>query len=300
MTAPSLFTTTEVAALLHVNESTVKRWTQKGILHCFRTPGGHRKYKKDDVEEFAGRYGYDASDHRPKAEESAFSAATAIPSDYAILTKHYSSLAAKFTEILLRGNEDESFEFLHLLHINRFSLAELCDNIAAQSLRQVGALWVERIVTIDEEHTATNCARGAISRLQMQAPPDGGNGMIAYCGCLGGEFHDIGILCVRNALRAEGWMTVFPGANLPLESFVQGVIRCKPQLVCVSSTTPKSKYQFRRDCAALHDAARHAGAKLIVGGSAAMQAGRLRLDADGAAGSIGEMLEWINANLPGT
>lgn len=39
----------EAAELLHVSPITIRHWAQEGILKSFTTPGGHRRFKKDDV-----------------------------------------------------------------------------------------------------------------------------------------------------------------------------------------------------------------------------------------------------------
>jgi excisionase family DNA binding protein len=57
-----LFLTTEdVSKMLHVGKSTIKRWTDEGKLKCFRTPGGHRKFKATNIEEFIQTYHFDVS-----------------------------------------------------------------------------------------------------------------------------------------------------------------------------------------------------------------------------------------------
>lgn len=53
-----MFTTDEVAKLLNVNKSTIKRWTNEGKIHCERTPGQHRKFSKEDVLEFSKKNNY--------------------------------------------------------------------------------------------------------------------------------------------------------------------------------------------------------------------------------------------------
>jgi MerR family transcriptional regulator, light-induced transcriptional regulator len=297
MIRSSILSTIDVAGLLKVNESTVKRWTEKGVLRCFKTPGGHRKYTQEDVSEFIERYGYKV-DEAALQEEPSPPQPAAVSADYAILTKHHASLSSMLTEILLRGSEDETFQFLNLLRINRFTLVELYDRIVAESLRQIGALWVDRAVTIDQEHIATNCVLQAIGRLQTLLPKSERMEMTALCGCFGEEFHDVGITCIRNVLEAEGWNTVFIGANLPVESFIQAVKRFRPQLVCISSTTPKTKLHFRRDCSLVHEAAKQVGAKLAAGGSATRQCGKNKVDADFIAGTTTELLGWVRAQFP--
>ncbi len=56
-----LLTTDHVSKILHVGPSTVKRWTEEGKLKCFRTPGGHRKFKMESVQEFIRTYEYDVT-----------------------------------------------------------------------------------------------------------------------------------------------------------------------------------------------------------------------------------------------
>src|SRR5438270_632142 len=44
-----VLSTRQVATLLGVGEATVKRWADAGEIECFRTPGGHRKFRLRDV-----------------------------------------------------------------------------------------------------------------------------------------------------------------------------------------------------------------------------------------------------------
>jgi excisionase family DNA binding protein len=50
----------ELARLLHVDESTVKRWADRGLIRCYRTPGGHRKFTVRQIRDFIREYRYEA------------------------------------------------------------------------------------------------------------------------------------------------------------------------------------------------------------------------------------------------
>ena len=39
----------DVARLLGVSGNTVRRWTDDNVLTSYRSPGGHRRYLRDDV-----------------------------------------------------------------------------------------------------------------------------------------------------------------------------------------------------------------------------------------------------------
>ena len=51
--APSeVMTPKQVAEVFHVSEVTVRVWASEGKLSFFRTPGGHRRFLRSDVEAF--------------------------------------------------------------------------------------------------------------------------------------------------------------------------------------------------------------------------------------------------------
>jgi excisionase family DNA binding protein len=50
MPADELLTPGEVAELFRVGPSTVARWADTGYLASIRTPGGHRRFRRADVD----------------------------------------------------------------------------------------------------------------------------------------------------------------------------------------------------------------------------------------------------------
>jgi len=49
-TEQDLLTPSQVAALFHVDPKTVTRWANAGKLSSIRTLGGHRRFRRDEVE----------------------------------------------------------------------------------------------------------------------------------------------------------------------------------------------------------------------------------------------------------
>ncbi len=65
------YSTADVAGMLGVDASTVKRWADSGKLQCFRTIGGHRRFTLKQVKEFISEYhleGFLSSDSSAEAE----------------------------------------------------------------------------------------------------------------------------------------------------------------------------------------------------------------------------------------
>lgn len=54
--AETLLTPREVADLFGVDPKTVTRWAKAGKLTSIRTLGGHRRYRKSEVDELRANY----------------------------------------------------------------------------------------------------------------------------------------------------------------------------------------------------------------------------------------------------
>jgi excisionase family DNA binding protein len=46
------FSTSEVAKFCHVTADTIRKWAEAGRIHVFKTPGGHRRIRREDLLRF--------------------------------------------------------------------------------------------------------------------------------------------------------------------------------------------------------------------------------------------------------
>lgn len=46
------FSTSEVAKYCHVTADTIRKWAEAGRIHVFKTPGGHRRIRREDLIRF--------------------------------------------------------------------------------------------------------------------------------------------------------------------------------------------------------------------------------------------------------
>jgi excisionase family DNA binding protein len=47
-----VFTSSQAAHYLGVSLATIRRWTDAGHIACYRTPGGQRRFSKDQLDGF--------------------------------------------------------------------------------------------------------------------------------------------------------------------------------------------------------------------------------------------------------
>jgi excisionase family DNA binding protein len=49
-----VFTSSQAAAYLSVSLATIRRWTDAGHISCYRTPGGQRRFSREQLDDFLG------------------------------------------------------------------------------------------------------------------------------------------------------------------------------------------------------------------------------------------------------
>src|SRR5215475_533752 len=54
--AKTIYTTHEVSHLLHVNPRSIINWIEQSLLPSYRTPGGHRRIRRDDLLAFLRKH----------------------------------------------------------------------------------------------------------------------------------------------------------------------------------------------------------------------------------------------------
>jgi methanogenic corrinoid protein MtbC1 len=288
-----LLSTADVSNMFKVNESTVKRWTDKGSLKCIKTPGGHRKYKMKDVVEFMDMYAYDITELLVPGKEQL--SKITVSTDYAILSKDFDALSEIFYNTVLEGNRENTFHLLQILYANRISQIEIFDRILFPTFFKIGMKWMSNELGIEQEHLASNTAMHAILKLQDHINKKPKHGRKALLGCLEDEYHELGITGVNNVLDAHGWTTYYLGANLPTESFVDAIENYLPDIVLVSSMTPKSQRWLIEQCGVLRETTQIIGAKLIVGGIAASDKLKKKIPADYVPSSIADVMTFIES-----
>ena len=57
-----VFTSSQAAVYLGVSLATIRRWTDAGHISCYRTPGGQRRFSREQLDRFIASMESDAPD----------------------------------------------------------------------------------------------------------------------------------------------------------------------------------------------------------------------------------------------
>jgi excisionase family DNA binding protein len=258
-----LFSTTELGRLLRVSEATVKRWADTERIGCFRTPGGHRKFRLCDIAAFVERTGYEITAalsallHDGRTDRSV---------EAAVQQDDLRSLAAKFEDRAIRGDVDGLHGMLSCLRTRGVCLASALDEVVSPAFASIGERWARGEISVVEEHVATNSTEEALGRLASPGASPGEAPALALCACLEGERHDLGARAASIVLEGCGYRAVHAGANIPVAD-LETHLRVHPTaILALSSKAPADPVELERQALHLARAARRAGTWMVLGG----------------------------------
>jgi len=66
-----VFTSSQAARYIGVSLATIRRWTDAGHIHCYRTPGGQRRFSRDQLNDFVTSMQDAGEIHDPPATQVA-------------------------------------------------------------------------------------------------------------------------------------------------------------------------------------------------------------------------------------
>jgi excisionase family DNA binding protein len=241
-----ILTTRQVADMLAVSEATVKRWADAGTLLCFRTPGGHRKFRAADIADFRRRHQYDIEKAAGEGVDG---------SDY----------VAQFRSMALSGDSDRLVTLIAQLRMKGLSLAAVFDTVAGPALIDIGERWARGAVTVAQEHLAAQTVVEALSRVRalIEVPATKGRVLLA---APGEEQHDIALRMMAVLLVGMGYSAMMLGARCPVPDLALMITADKPSAVVLSFAVTHPFESVRESVNQVAIATRSVGAKLFVGG----------------------------------
>ena len=258
MPKTDVLSTRQVAQLLGVGEATVKRWADAGEIECFRTPGGHRKFRLRDVTAFVQGRKFEVQGTLPAR----------LSSD---ASEEEGAAVSEFETSALAGDASGCVAQLAAHRLRGESLAAIFDDVVAPALVSIGQRWQLASLSVAEEHIGSQAVIDAIARAQPLAEPPGEPNRAvrgaAVVAAVAGEMHDIAARMVACLLRARGFEVLAPLAQTPARDLADLVLRCRASIVALSSTMPRDLAELSEQVGMAARAAGQSGGRVVVGGA---------------------------------
>lgn len=241
-----------------VAPDTLRKWEQRyGVLEPTRTPGGQRRYSEQDIQRVQWLRDRLAEGWRIGEAARVLQETAAPPlSDPAELREALIAAALGDDPAQASATLDQALAVL--------PLEQAFDEVITPALQAIGDGWRRGEVTVAQEHALTAKVRARLGRL-LSDPRGAIRGTVVLA-CAPGEQHEIGLLMLAVALRADGWRVEYLGPSTPAADALAFAESIGAAAVCVSTTQDASLAQLGEELDALPG---RTGPPLVVGGAAA-------------------------------
>jgi len=254
-----VLTTKELAKVIGVSESSVKRWADGGVLHASRTAGGHRRITVPEAIRFIRDT--HASLVHPEllglADVAAVVREPSPPGDD----------ADRLYEFLAAGAAPRARGLLQSLFMSGQSVAAIVDGPIRAAMQRLGELWQHGPSGIFLEHRATDICAQALHQLRVGVA-ECETAPVALGGAPEGDPYALGSLGAAAVLAADGFDAVNLGPLTPLSTLETAAAELRPLLVWISVSTTEAPERLAAGIAELARRLRPRGASVVAGGRA--------------------------------
>ena len=210
-----IYNSYQIAEIIGVNVSTVKRWTDSGRLKCTQTIGGHRKFHLNHIKDFLTKN---------KKFSTSVNINLLIGENHtlheAIANMDFNYIKSYVYQALKKGNDNKFSSLINSLILKDYSYSSIYDNIIIPLLQRIGDDWANKKISISEEHMICEILRKFLSNINFQykATEEKYN---AFCFTMKNDEHSLPLNMAETVLNNVNTIKTYNlGANLPIEDFL--------------------------------------------------------------------------------
>jgi excisionase family DNA binding protein len=254
----------EVASIMGVNVSTIKRWTDSGKLDCYQTVGGHRKFLLSHLkiflkEKINQKLRVNIIQYLNKGEKELVQRIDRI--DYKYLTDYLFQLG-------LQQSVDSIHDVINSLLIKGEPQYRIYDELVLNVLNRIGDLWSNNKLSIEDEHTMTETIRNVMYRIHSEISKN--NVKIpkkVVCMTLTNDEHEIPLVMVQSILDEINIPSTNLGRNVPVPSIESKIQAVNPTHLIISSNYVLDTDTFNSAISRLIKFCHKKDIEVLIGGS---------------------------------
>ena len=284
----ALLSPRQVAEALGVSESSVKRWSDDGLIATQKTAGGHRKLALADVLGFVRAQGYAIG--KPELLGLARLPRHPLIDD---------SARDQLWTALLSGDGQAIRRMLVGLFVHGGPLPAIFDQLLGPALQRVGSDWEHGNVQVFEEHRAIELVQRALHEIRQLLPgPSRGRRPTAVVATLSGDPYTVATTMAELTLSEAGWSVTNLGPDNPAETLVEAIVTLRPRLLCLGINAVDDVVGFATRYAMIADRAREHRTAVVIGGVAATTDVRAKIRYAACCASMRELADFATSLEP--
>ena len=201
----------EVANILGINISTLKRWTENGTLGCKKTAGGHRKFTIQHIRDY-----YKQHQEAGKKFGAALDNAEHKDIFSLIRSNEYNQLAIKLAETSIISDDLSVNTILHSSYMGGYQINDIFDLIVDPASDLVEHWLCDENISHIEEYISRKLITRSVELLSESKPNGTFNGKAALCINFEDDLPDLGVAMSEVLLRHNGYNVFNTGSHAEL------------------------------------------------------------------------------------
>ena len=211
----------DVAEILGINISTLKRWTDSGVLECSKTAGGHRKFTMQHIRNFYKNKGASGRNSNLGLENIQHKKVYDL-----INKKDFSGLARILADASLESDELSVNTVINGAYMKGISVELICDEIVEPASMIVENALSQGYLSHVETFISMKMMTRVVEGLNQNKPNGSFNGKTALCVNFEDNLPDLGVVMSEVVLRHNGYNVLNTGSHADLGN-LQTVIEKK-------------------------------------------------------------------------
>jgi len=226
---------------------TLRAWERRyGLPVPQRTAGGHRLYSDYDIETIKWLLAQQeeglsisravdlwnetiASGSDPLADSVSTASASSLTVPPAAPDSTLNTFRAEWVKACMDFDEVAAEQILNQA-FSVFPVESVCTDLLQKGMSEIGILWYENNLSVQQEHFASNLAMRRLYAL-FSATPAPTRKHTILVGCPAEEWHTFTPLLISLLLRRRGYKVVYLGANVPADRLKETTKDTKADLV---------------------------------------------------------------------
>ena len=254
----------EVASIMGVNVSTIKRWTDSGKLDCYQTVGGHRKFLLSHLKNFLNekinkKLKINVIEYLNKGEKELVQRIDRV--DYVYLRDCLFQLG-------IQQKVDSIHAIINSLLINGEPQHRIYDKLILNVLNRIRDLWSKNRLSISDEHIVSETIRNVMYRINSEiSPNDIKIAKKVICMSLTNDEHEIPLIMIQSILTEMNISTTNLGPNLPVTEIESDIQAKSPTHLIISTNYVIDSDTFNLEISQLIQICNKKGITILLGGS---------------------------------
>ncbi len=145
----------------------------------------------------------------------------------------------QYLTYLRENDKNRAIQFVEELADNSFTLDEVYVDVLQPVMEEIGHLWHENKISVNQEHYMTSVTQLALSQFYKRIfDTPRINYSILVCS-VGSELHEMGARMVSDLFEYHGYDSVYLGAGVPIKALMESIESYKPNIIALSVTMPQ-------------------------------------------------------------